>query len=186
MKYDSKYYEKFIKTPKKWDRSYLYRKFIQMKNRCYKIKHKDYKDYGARGIKVETCLLDFKNYVDHLLDILPEGKTIEDMRNDKWSVDRIDNDVGYVRGNLRWASPTIQARNRRRNRSNSSGFQGVCWHKKCQKWMSQINIYNKNIYLGLYDTPEEAFSVYLEAVKKYFGQEPYEHVLSLHTHWEAK
>jgi len=111
---------------------------------------------------------------------------IEDMQKLKWSIDRTFNDGNYERGNLNWATAEEQVKNRRVFKNNNSGFQGVCWYKNRKKWRAQI--YSKKIrkHLGLFDTREEAFAVYLEAVKKHYGQEAYEHVLSLHPHWEAK
>ena len=185
MKHDPKYYNTKIKTEKGRCDSYLYRKFMDMKARCYNLKHPNYKDYGERGIKVEDWLLNFHNYVDYTIDILPKGATIEDMQKLRHSIDRIDNNGDYKRGNLRWASQRMQNLNRRIHISNSSGFQGVSWNKKGKKWVVRINSKNKYEYLGSFNTREEAFAVYLEAVRKHQGQEAYEHVLSLHPHWEA-
>lgn len=47
----------------------------------------------------------------------------------RWSVDRIDNTLGYVRGNVRWATNTQQARNKGKYSNNKSGVSGVYYHK---------------------------------------------------------
>jgi len=185
MKHDPKYYLKCVKHGKIWRHSYLHDKFSQMKKRCYNPNNKDYKNYGARGIIVEDWLLDFHNYVDYVIDILPKGMTIEDMQKLKWSIDRTHNNEIYKRGNLNWASLEEQARNRRVQKNNTSGYQGVSWNKWRKKWRAIIFVNGKNRYLGLFDTREEAFAVYLEATLKYHGQKAYEHVLSQHPHWEA-
>lgn len=51
----------------------------------------------------------------------PEDKTV------RWSVGRIDNDVGYVRGNVRWEDGYLQNRNRGKTKANTSGETGVTW-----------------------------------------------------------
>jgi hypothetical protein len=57
------------------------------------------------------------------------------------------------------------------SKSNTSGYTGVSFHKTAGKWAA--NIYNRDtqIYLGLYDTPEEAHEAYLTAKRE------------LHTFW---
>ncbi len=42
---------------------------------------------------------------------------------------------------------------------------GYCWHNKAKKWISQIKVDGKLIYLGLFDTEIEAHQSYLEAKK---------------------
>lgn len=178
-------YPRHVKTEKGYRLTDLYNKYRQMKQRCYNKNHKQYGDYGARGIEVETWLFDFDNYVDYLTSLLPERKTIEDMQRLKYSIDRINNDGNYERGNLRWAPPLQQLLNRRKPKTNTSGYQGVCWHKCKKKYVAQIHILGKNTTLGQYNTPEEAFAAYCKAYLKYFGQETYDYMLSQHPHWDA-
>ena len=70
-----------------------------MKARCEDPSDKDYERYGAQGRKVT-----FQRIEDLVAEIglRPPGTTI----------DRIDNDLGYEPGNVRWAPPDVQAINR--------------------------------------------------------------------------
>lgn len=80
-----------------------------MKARCNNPKHKNYKIYGARGIRVceewEKDFMTFYNYVSKLPHFGEEGRTL----------DRINDDGNYEPGNVRWATPREQANNTRRN-----------------------------------------------------------------------
>jgi len=42
--------------------------------------------------------------------------------------------------------------------------------KNWNKWESGIRINGKNIYLGLFETPEQAAMAYNDAATKYFGE----------------
>jgi len=55
-------------------------------------------------------------------------------------------------------------------RYNSTGFTGVS-QTKYNKFMAKIKVNGKSINLGQYDTPRQAFEVYKEAKRKYFGDE---------------
>ena len=178
-------YPRTIMTEKGRKHTYLYRKFYSMKQRCYNKNDNHYKYYGDRGIGIEIWLLDFDNYVDYLISFLPKGKTIEDMQRLRWSIDRINNNGNYERGNLRWASQRQQKINRRKHKNNTSGYQGVYWDKTNKKWKARIKISGKYNSLGYYVTAEEAFAAYCKAYLKYFGQEAYEYMLSQHPHWDA-
>lgn len=73
--------------------------------RCQNPDDPNYKGYGGRGITFEFETV--REGVDWILEKLgprPSGK----------SLDRIDNDAGYARGNLRWATDQEQRRNTRR------------------------------------------------------------------------
>ncbi len=90
-----------------------------MKIRCLYPSQKGYPDYGGRGITICNFLMRS-----------PEGllNTIGDHPGDGFTIDRIDNDMHYSCGscpqclknkwlmNVRWATRTQQARNKRSNR----------------------------------------------------------------------
>lgn len=83
----------------------MYYRYKQMINRCYIPTHKEYKNYGGRGIKVcDRWLGSVENYIEDMG--FPPFDTA--------SVDRIDNDGGYFKENCRWATKTEQNLNRRK------------------------------------------------------------------------
>ena len=84
-----------------------YSHWCSMKQRCHNPNNPKYPDYGARGIVVcEQWRHDFPAFYEH---IGPKPSS-------EHSVDRIDNDKPYEPGNVRWATPTEQANNRRQAR----------------------------------------------------------------------
>lgn len=83
--------------------------------------------------------------------------------------DHIDGDpLNNRRENLRLASRAQNNRNRKLSSNSSTGLKGVTKHRN--KWAAQIGIDNKRLYLGLFDTPQEAHAAYCEAAVRMFGQ----------------
>jgi hypothetical protein len=82
-----------------------------------------------------------------------------------------DCDIDHINGikddnrweNLRAATASQNQMNRTKTRSNTSGFKGVYWHEKLQKWQAKITIKKKQIYLGVFSTAEEASHAYQDA-----------------------
>ena len=62
--------------------------------------------------------------------------------------------------NLRDVSHTENQRNCGLASNNTSGYRGVCFHKQMQRWMARVHVNDKKIYLGLFDTPEDAHAAY--------------------------
>lgn len=84
-------------------------------------------------------------------------------------VDHWDNDpLNNKRSNLRLATRQQNASNRKMHTKNKAGLKGVSRHK--DKYQAQIQVNYKKIYLGVYNTPEEAYIAYCEASKKYHGE----------------
>ncbi|WQZ00671.1 HNH homing endonuclease [Xanthomonas phage NP1] len=58
--------------------------------------------------------------------------------------------------NLRECSPAENHQNRGKRSDNSSGIPGVGWRKEKKKWQAYIKLNGKQIFLGYFDTIEEA------------------------------
>ena len=95
-----------------------YKSWCKIKARCYNDKSQDYPMYGAKGIIMDE---DFRS--DFIAFYTEIGDSPEN--NHTWSVDRIDHTKGYVQGNIRWATPTQQSRNKGMFVVNTSGVTGV-------------------------------------------------------------
>lgn len=79
-----------------------YRSWRAMLARCEDPAHRQFKDYGGRGITVAPAWKTFENFFADMGERPPDR-----------SLDRIDNERGYSGGNCRWATRTEQARNKR-------------------------------------------------------------------------
>lgn len=86
------------------------------------------------------------------------------------NIDHINGDKSDNRiSNLRDATQTQNHYNVGKKSSNKSGFKGVSWHVEGKKWDAKIRHNGRRIYLGLFDTPEEAHAAYVEAAKHLHG-----------------
>lgn len=137
----------------------LYTSWVGMMQRCNYKYSKSYVDYGGRGIKVCDDWKIFKNYQTWILENLGNKPSRD------YSLDRIDNSGNYEPGNVRWATRLQQVHNRRLFKNNHSGYKGVSWHKRVNKWVAQIRIDGHKKHLGYFETPELAHEVYKTVFK---------------------
>lgn len=85
---------------------YTYASYSCMLGRTKYKSHKQYKDYGGRGIKVcdrWAAKGGFKNFLDDM-----------GQRPDGYTLDRINVDGDYTPENCRWATKEEQSRNKRK------------------------------------------------------------------------
>ncbi|MGV1035336.1 MAG: HNH endonuclease [Microbacteriaceae bacterium] len=87
------------------------------------------------------------------------------------AVDHISRDtLDQRRTNLRVATAAQNSRNSKRNTKNTSGLKGVSWEKSKSKWRAQISINDADLYLGLFETKEQAAAAYEAASLKHHGE----------------
>ena len=79
-----------------------------MRNRCYNVNQKSYKDYGGRGIKVCDRWLGENGFSNFLNDMgePPVG----------YSIERVNNDGDYEPSNCKWANRAEQVCNKRNSK----------------------------------------------------------------------
>ena len=88
----------------------------------------------------------------------------------KWPDNQIDHLDGVTRNNrinnLNDKTQNENLKNQKFRKNNTSGFKGVCWDKRKNKWRAQIRADGKSKYLGLFSTSEQARAAYIEAATK--------------------
>lgn len=89
---------------------------------------------------------------------------------DSMELDHVDgNGLNNRRENLRVATALQNRRNQKLGKRNKVGLKGVSWSKAAKKWQASIRVNNKGVYLGIFETPEEAHAAYIAAIPKYHG-----------------
>lgn len=84
--------------------------------------------------------------------------------NPKRMIDHIDGDrTNNAWSNLREVTPSQNSINSKFRKSNTSGFKGVSWDKKYQKWEAYIWVEYRKHHLGYFSCPEEASKAYVLA-----------------------
>lgn len=110
----------------------------------------DYKNY----LKIK--ILDKSHFTHRLVWLYVYGYI---PKEDIDHINGIKNDNRVI--NLRLASNSENHQNRIVSKNNKSGYIGVSPH--LNKWRSKITLNGKSIYLGIFNTPEEAHKHYVAA-----------------------
>lgn len=102
-----------------------------MRQRCNSPNHKDFKDYGARGISVCAEWEEFVNFYEWAM---------ANGYSEELTLDRKDNNKGYCPENCRWATMGVQQKNKRCTRLS---FNGVT--HTIEEWSKIIGVSNSGI-----------------------------------------
>ena len=114
-----------------------YNSWCSMKKRCLNKTHKSYKDYGGRGVIVCKEWLDsFENFI----------KDMGFKPSKKHSLERVDNNEGYNKGNCIWATKKEQCQNQRSNRNIEYKGTVLC----VSEWARRLNMSNAKLYYRLF------------------------------------
>jgi len=86
-------------------------------------------------------------------------------------IDHIDGNFHNNRfSNLRLATRRQNQCNQKIRADNTSGAKGVTWDKNRSKWLAQIQVEGKHLFLGRYKTKEEACDAYQKAAHRHHGE----------------
>lgn len=85
----------------------------------------------------------------------------------KWPLVQIDHD-DTIKTNNRWlnlreAIHNENQRNKNLQSNNTSGYKGVSWNKRKQKWIAQIKVNGKSLHLGEFDDIQDAIGMRIMA-----------------------
>lgn len=72
--------------------------------------------------------------------------------------------------NLRLATNSQNQHNARKQLNNRSGYMGVSWDRRTERWLVQIQADNVQRHLGRFDDPVEAACAYDDAARKLHGE----------------
>lgn len=109
--------------------------------------------------------IDGKLYLLHRLIWAWHHGPLGAMEIDHINCDHTDNRIE----NLRLATRSQNNANKTAKSNNTSGYKGVTFHRKANKWSAAITYENKTTYLGLFDSKELAHECYALAADMIHG-----------------
>jgi len=129
----------------------IYSIWNSMVSRCYNSKSISFKNYGKKGI---TVCVEWRN---------KPNKFIKWATDNKWkkglSIHRLNNNKNYNPNNcvlINKGKHAILHNFNTKTKNNTSGYVGVCFDSRSNKWLAYITINKKQKYLGLYLKIEDA------------------------------
>jgi hypothetical protein len=117
--------------------------------------------YAMRQVRVRPGRGGQKNEWLHRRLMQPgEGLEVDHINHNK-----LDN----RRANLRVCTKQQNRQNRKAYKGTSSGFKGVTWNTREQKWYVKISVNGQRKHIGVFDSAEDAARAYDVAAREHFG-----------------
>lgn len=132
----------------------IYLMWNGMLSRCFSVKNKNYKNYGARGITVCEEWKDIHKFVEWVLN---------NGYNEGLTLDRIDNNGNYQPDNCKFSSYNEQNSNKRNNRKGI----GIRLDKSRGTYIARLVVKGKRVLEKRCKTYEEALQVRKDAEIKH-------------------
>lgn len=127
----------------------LYARWLSIVQRCTNPNHVSYKNYGAKGIRLASDLRSFEEFKTYL-------ESLPNYDPDSLSIDRIKGDKGYEKGNLRWATQSVQTANQQTSGKGSNSYTGVNWSVTHKRWVARVTFKGKSLFTKVCLTEREA------------------------------
>jgi hypothetical protein len=137
----------------------IYKIWESMRRRCDSPIDIGYENYGGRGISYDPSWASFENFLEDMWDGYSANLTL----------DRVNNDMGYCKENCRWATYSVQARNKRKR--GQRDFIGV-QKRLSGNFSAGYNVNGKYSHLGTFPTALQAAQAYDDAVEPIIGTRP--------------
>ncbi len=120
---------------------------------------------GVGPYKRLTIRVDGRLYLAHRVAWLIANGQWPSRELDHANGDALDNRLE----NLREATRAENARNVPARKRNRVGLKGVCWDRSKGKWLASAKHNGRNVYLGRFNTPEEAHAAWRDFATKNHG-----------------
>ena len=143
----------------KWCSTWEYNKWMNMLKRCFDNKYKE-KEPTYKNV---TCCDRWLCFVNFLEDLEALKKEYNWSENETLNLDKDILHKGnkiYSLENCVLVPDWINSLFTKRDNDRGEYPIGVYYHKQAKKYQAQCNINGKQIRLGLYSTPEQAFNAY--------------------------
>lgn len=149
--------------------------------RDMKLKGRDKKAFGSAQPMAKLK----ENQIDQIRAMYASGKFSQNFISKKFEVSQTA--ISHITRAATWrhvvGNKVISGKKMRAKRpgdnqnaikrkDNSSGYIGVTFSKATNKWQATINSKKKKYYLGVFETPEKAYEIYLSAKKKLHAVPP--------------
>lgn len=119
---------------------------------------------GSNKLYSHTSLKGKKVYVHRIIFMMFHGYI-------PLTIDFKDNNPSNTRiENLREADQSKVVSNARKRKDNTSGYKGVSWASRKEKWVSRITSKQKQMHLGYFECKKKAYEAYCKAAEKYHGE----------------